>query len=66
MSVLTIVLSSIMAMPSISEIAAASKRKRKDKDVLMASYETLVGIDAVDSGSVRKKRENAGPWQSLA
>lgn len=43
-----------MALPNITDIAALSKRKRKERDVLMSCYDTLVGIDATDSAKVPK------------
>lgn len=43
-----------MALPSITDIAALSKRKRKERDVLTSCFETLIGIDPIDSAKVPK------------
>ena len=34
-----------MALSNLSDIAAACKRKRKERDVLISSYESIVSID---------------------
>ena len=36
---------SAMALSNLSDIAAACKRKRKERDVLISSYESIVSID---------------------
>ena len=43
-----------MALPDITDIAALSKRKRRERDVLTSCCDTLVGIDAIDSAKVPK------------
>ena len=44
-----------MALPNVTDITALSKCKRKERDVLMSCYDTLIGIDAIDSAKVVPK-----------
>ena len=44
-----------MALPDIADIAAASKRKRREMDVLTSCYESLVSIDEFDLAKVPKE-----------
>ena len=41
-----------MALPNLTDIAAVSKRRRKERDVLTSCYESLLGVDAVDFAKV--------------
>ena len=37
-----------MALPDIADIAAASKRKRRERDLLASSYDNLLGVTEID------------------